>query len=108
MPKIFKHDGCANPCFGGGYCKYHQYLRSDSSKKASKNTRQGTKPNIFSGKKIRENEMYKNSREAYLREHPLCEARINFDCLRQASEIHHRRGRGKYFLDISTWLAICP
>ena len=27
MPKICQADKCKSNCFGGGYCKYHQYLR---------------------------------------------------------------------------------
>lgn len=26
---------------------------------------------------------------------------------RLATEVHHKKGRGKYFLDVSTWLAVC-
>jgi hypothetical protein len=27
MPHTCKYDGCSNNQFGGGYCKYHQYVR---------------------------------------------------------------------------------
>jgi len=30
--KICNKEGCENPVFGGGYCKYHQYLRTDKKK----------------------------------------------------------------------------
>lgn len=26
----------------------------------------------------------------------------------RAAEIHHRKGRGKYYLDVSTWMAVRP
>ncbi len=36
MPKICKYDGCSNPVFGGGYCKYHQSHRTDKKPKRIK------------------------------------------------------------------------
>jgi len=35
MAKICKKEGCNNPVFSTGYCKYHQYLRTDKKKPKS-------------------------------------------------------------------------
>lgn len=34
--KICNADNCNNPVFGGGYCKYHQYMRTDKKIKPVK------------------------------------------------------------------------
>jgi len=31
--KLCEKSGCSNPCFGKGYCKFHQYLRPDIKEK---------------------------------------------------------------------------
>jgi hypothetical protein len=45
---------------------------------------------------------YSNLRKVYLSERPFCEI-----CNSPASDIHHRKGRGRYTLDITTFLAAC-
>lgn len=75
------------------------------------------------------NRQYMKLREEYLKEHPLCEwylsyhgvkpdeivngcwyTNLGFDMkylpIPTATEIHHRKGRGRYLLDTSTWLAV--
>lgn len=103
MPKTCNHENCKNPVFGGGYCKFHQFLRNKPPKQ------QKPKKAIprTTTKRRRESEDYGVLREEWLRQHPLCEARVNHNCFRQATEVHHKRGRGKYYLDTTTWLAIC-
>lgn len=104
MPKKCKNENCKNPVFGGGYCKYHQFLRDKPPKKkpAKKHIPRTTE------KRRKESEIYNQLRIDFLRDHPLCEARCIGECTRYATEVHHKKGRGKYFLQIDTWLAICP
>lgn len=46
--------------------------------------------------------IYRRRRDVFLDANPSC-AR----CGRRATEVHHKRGRGKYLLDEETWLALC-
>lgn len=61
---------------------------------------------------------YSSLRYLYLSKHRYCEARIACDEVVQdrhgkrtiralATDIHHKRGRGRYYLDTTTWLAVC-
>lgn len=36
-----------------------------------------------------------------------CQASLRH-CQYHANQIHHKRGRGLYLLDLLTWLAVCP
>lgn len=49
--------------------------------------------------------MYLSLREVFLKEHRKCECGRP-DCNRKSVEIHHSKGRGKYFLDVATWKAV--
>lgn len=40
-------------------------------------------------------------------ENQLCKARIIPVCTLKASQVHHKKGRGIYLLDQSTWLPVC-
>jgi hypothetical protein len=53
-----------------------------------------------------ESQRYHVLREAFLRSHPQCEARLS-GCTHFSSDVHHARGRGKNFLATETWLALC-
>jgi hypothetical protein len=57
---------------------------------------------------------YKKVRLKYLSrpENQFCKARIPGICLGRsvqgiALDIHHKKGRGKYLLDTSTWVQLC-
>jgi hypothetical protein len=50
---------------------------------------------------------YMRLREAFLKEHPYCQYFQHFKETRHATEIHHKKGRGKFMLDTSTWMAVC-
>ena len=46
---------------------------------------------------------YNRQRLVFLEKYPICEC-----CKSKAAvQVHHRKGRGKYLLDESTWTAIC-
>lgn len=86
--------GCTHPVFGGGYCRIHQYLRGDKEKK---------KIGPYSKKRQKDNRKYSELRKGFL-EDKICEFP---GCERQATDIHHARGRGAFLLDVSTWKALC-
>lgn len=46
--------------------------------------------------------IYKALRLKFLRENPRCAV---FPDLKSC-EVHHKKGRGKYYLDVKTWLAV--
>lgn len=41
-----------------------------------------------------------------MKNHPMCEAKLP-GCSSIATECHHKRGRGEYLLDSTTFLALC-
>lgn len=55
-----------------------------------------------SAKKESEDLIYKAKRIKFLKENPRCQV---YPWL-NATDIHHKRGRGEYYLDESTWIAV--
>lgn len=52
-------------------------------------------------------ELYKELRTEFLKE-KMCEfPQEPFGCYRPANDVHHRKGRGRYFLDRRTWMPVC-
>lgn len=49
---------------------------------------------------------YTKKRTAFLALHPICQARL-IDCTRDATDVHHKAGRGENHNNVSTWLAVC-
>jgi hypothetical protein len=45
---------------------------------------------------------YSDLRIGFLKTHPICEV----DGCGDATDVHHKKGRGKYLLDVETWLAV--
>jgi hypothetical protein len=69
---------------------------------------QPAKPiNKISSKLKSELSDYSKKRIDFLKRNPLCQASIVFDCTKQATEIHHKQGRGLNLLVEDTWLAVC-
>jgi hypothetical protein len=66
MPKICSSEGCYNNVWGKGYCKFHQYLRTDKKKKTI---------NPISDKRLNELALYRPIRDKYLNENTSCEVR---------------------------------
>lgn len=52
------------------------------------------------------NSAYSQERKKYLSNNPMCHAKI-YKCTQKATDVHHKKGRGKYHLDTSTWLPVC-
>jgi hypothetical protein len=54
------------------------------------------------------NKIYNKIRPIFLDNHKICQAKLH-GCTVASREVHHKKGRiGKNFLDITTWLAVCP
>jgi hypothetical protein len=53
------------------------------------------------------NRQYMKLREAFLKKHYWCQFHIAEKLYATpATEIHHKKGRGKFLLDTSTWMAV--
>jgi len=102
MPKFCKSDNCGNFVFGGGYCKFHQFLRLDTQLR----TLRSKAVNKISIKLRKLTIRYTKLRAEFLKDHPLCDAKLKH-CTRIATDIHHMKGRGKFLLNILTWLPVC-
>lgn len=49
---------------------------------------------------------YSKLRKPFLEKHPMCQANLP-GCQGGATDVHHKRGRGKWLLVTSTWMAVC-
>ena len=49
---------------------------------------------------------YSKLRKTWLTNHPMCQAKI-YNCTLKSTDVHHKKGRGKYLLDTNTWLSVC-
>lgn len=101
MPKTCEASNCDNPRFGKGYCKWHQYLRTD--KKPKQKSYNSFKP--ISDKRTEELAIYRPLRDKYLAEHPVCEVK---DCNNSTTNLHHKNGRlGKMVYNTAYFMACC-
>jgi hypothetical protein len=52
---------------------------------------------------------YGRLRKQFMLEHRQCQFvdEAGVRCREASTECHHRRGRGKYMLEVSTWMALC-
>jgi len=95
---------------GNKYCKICWYkikqqdnFKSDYYRKFKK-SRQKIKS--MSNKMKRTELAYRTVRKAFLACNPVCKASL-VKCTVKATDVHHMKGRGKYHLDTTTWLAVC-
>ena len=49
---------------------------------------------------------YSKLRRGFLTNYPMCQAALP-DCTHKSTDIHHKKGRGIYHNDVSTWLSVC-
>ena len=49
---------------------------------------------------------YSKLRRKFMEEKPMCEAALHC-CNGRSTDVHHKKGRGKYHLVVSTWLSVC-
>lgn len=59
-----------------------------------------------SSKMSKINSKYSKLRKEFLLKHNICHAKI-YKCSLHATDVHHKKGRGKYHLDVSTWMPVC-
>jgi hypothetical protein len=98
MAKECKHEECTYPVWAKGYCKKHQYLRTDKKIKSI---------SPFSEKMLEALKVYKVERLKYLNRHPMCQAKID-GCTGDSQQIHHKKGRiGDLLTDPTHFLAVC-
>jgi len=80
---------------GKGYCKNC----------ANKHIKPKSLPKISKKKEI-ENQEYSILRVEFLTKYPTCQAKLP-GCTVLSTDVHHMKGRGKYTLDVNTWLSAC-
>lgn len=111
-------DGCNNPVFGTdrntniGYCKYHQWCRTDNQKKRKRvpgslaySTRKPIKK--VSDKLSKRQKVYTLKRRIYLLEHPKCMVNVE-GCTQEATQVHHAKGRdGALLIEVKYFRAVC-
>lgn len=91
---------CSYNVFSKGYCKIHQYLRTDP-KKPKKSIRK------VSLKMVTELQKYRFIRAEYLARYPKCQAKLE-GCTKGSTQIHHQKGRiGDLLTDSTHFLAVC-
>ena len=49
---------------------------------------------------------YSTLRKKFMEQKPMCEAKLHC-CNGSSTDVHHKKGRGKYHLKVSTWLSVC-
>ncbi len=59
----------------------------------------------YAEKRKLQNEKYFELRDVFLKENPMCGCGRD-GCRKKSQDVHHSRKRGKYLLDISTWIAV--
>lgn len=69
--------------------------------------KRGKKPNPRSKKMTKVIEEVKKLYPLFLKSRPMCEIRSP-DCIKRATVVHHRKGRGNNILKQETWVACCP
>lgn len=89
---------------GERYCQYCWQLKQVSQKEPTKVQFKPIAPR--SSKRVKLDAEYSQLRKIYLTKHPMCEAALP-KCTQQATDIHHKKGRGKYLLVVNTWMAVC-
>ena len=50
--------------------------------------------------------IYTKMRRSFLEKHPGCQAHLN-NCNLLSTDVHHKKGRGPYLNDPTTWLSVC-
>ena len=87
---------------GSRYCKYCWYKSKES--KVNKLIR---KPiNQKSKKMMIVDKAYSILRKKFMDQKPMCEAALPC-CNGTSTDVHHKKGRGKYHLDTETWMSLC-
>lgn len=102
----------------GDYCETHRRsqakeveveIKAKQKRKAllSQPTAPRAKPNKVSAKRKEQNVEYFKLVEQFKKDNPECKAKVNEYCTGTTDDPHHSKGRGKYLLDIDTWIPCC-
>ena len=90
--------------------KGNKYCKMCWSKIKQKDNFKINKPrqkiNLKSTKMQKTERAYSVLRKAFLVQHPVCKASLHV-CTVKSTDVHHMKGRGKYHLDTTTWVALC-
>lgn len=62
--------------------------------------------NQYSKKRQKVNREYSKLAKAFKEAHPICMVQSK-SCSGVATEIHHKKGRGEFLCDVSTFVAVC-
>ena len=86
---------------GSRYCKSCWYKSKENQKPLQR------KPINKKSKTMQAIDLaYTKLRRKFMEEKPMCEAALP-GCNGQSTDVHHKKGRGKYHLSASTWLSVC-
>ncbi len=103
MAKDCLKGDCTNPRFGKGYCKWHQYLRTDKKPNKKKSLSKRIKP--VSDNRLEQLARYRSERDKYMKAHPKCEYE---GCGDDSTELHHKGGRnGERVYHVPWFMACC-
>lgn len=97
MTVIWKREGRL------GYCKNCWSMRSPQKSKPTKQQPIARR----SSKQQKLEAAYMVIRNLYIKNHPMCEAHLPQVCTQVATDVHHKKGRGEFLLDDTTYLAVC-
>lgn len=112
-------ESCDSPCEGRtSFCATHNRLlrqqktnqqKANEKRKAllAKPKKVYKAPNKVSPKRKELNKEYFALVEQFKKDNPKCKANVNEYCTKNTEDPHHTRGRGKYLLDVGTWLPVC-
>lgn len=87
---------------GNRYCK--QCWLKDNSAPLPKKLPKAIKPKADKQDPL--DKLYSIMRKDFLSLHSGCQARVS-GCTLQSTDVHHKKGRGLYYLDKTTWLSVC-
>lgn len=60
-----------------------------------------------SDKRKKEDVLYKTMRIQFLKDYPICFMQVPGQCTTNATDVQHKKGRGKYYLDMRYWGPAC-
>jgi hypothetical protein len=86
---------------GFKYCK-NCWVKKNPPKSATKSKILNPK----SAKREVLDKLYSRLRKKYLEANPYCVGRIA-GCTGKSTDIHHKKGRGKHYLEQETWISVC-
>jgi hypothetical protein len=102
MAKVCDECGCKH--YARGKCARHYKMPSQLNPRAMAKL---VKPIAkASSRQVKLNRAYKVIRDHYMRNHPVCEARLH-GCTYHSTDLHHRHGRGQFLLNEATYTALC-